>query len=151
MIAFFVVTALINLAIGFALAHYLGQASASAVGAGLQEELLAPPTAAPANEPPPVEAVLQDPTSATAEQRRSAERNAVWTAEDDLAGGEVEHADRPVAKTQAATGLEPLETASVTVAAAPEVEQDLLAGIEEFRNQLAKLKEHEPAGPAGVK
>lgn len=124
MIAFFVVTILLNLALGYALALYLKAGVAqrpceicgAQVGAETEEweRLVAIPASASTTLPAPAEACAGDGGAA-------------------MEAPAISSLTTPVAElTQSAT----------------DVEKDLLAGIEEFRNQLAQLKGNVPLSDA---
>ena len=141
MIAFLVVTSIINLSLGYALACYLGRtqlAAASTVDPGLT-----------AIESTPLALAQSEPVEAAepAEQRRTEQRTAVWTPLDDVSSSD-SHQLAPAEANQVTspqTAMASVETVATTLSKAaaavePEVEQEMLAGIEEFRNQLAKIK-----------
>jgi hypothetical protein len=107
------VTAVLNIALGFALAMYLHRA-------GL---LVSPRAALATTEPHHIE-------EATHEQALHAEPSPVAEA---IAPANQE----PVAAAPALLAAEP-DTAAAP--AGPELEENVLAGIEEFRNQLAQMK-----------
>ena len=124
MIAFLVVTSIINLALGYALAVYLRAGSARSTG--MEPDDL---TAASASVPTPLSSFQQN--------------RPPWmqTATSPMAGA---GAQQPETSPEVAP-MAPL--AAVQEAEGPQtatsgMEQELLAGIEEFRNQLAQLKGH---------
>ena len=124
-IPFLIVTSIVNIALGYALAVYLGKAHAPAMWG---ESSATTPTAAmdllgsvgqfsmaPKSPSRPVDATVASPSAAAG---RIAEQPA-----DDAAGSHLESHDEdaPFARSEV-------------------MEQELLAGIEEFRNQLSQLK-----------
>lgn len=135
MIAFLIVTSVLNLSLGFALALYLGRAQLRPV-----EIAVSRPPIEPALERSPQPAETEAPPAAS-EERRSEERHAVWSIEG--AKPAAARADGAADAVETAKSTPPLDNnPPLSAAEAPEVEQDLLAGIEEFRNQLAKIKGH---------
>ena len=150
MIAYLIVTSLINMSLGYALAVYVNRArlqAADAAQAPLHDALhdevrteqpieqLAPTAPAPA----------EVSSAASADDRRTNERHATWLANDDspslarMAAPIEAAAARPAAAAPAAD--------SAMASDAPMLEKDLLAGIEEFRLQLAKIKGHAEGEP----
>ena len=129
MIPFLIVTSIINILLGYALAMYLGRASTQA---------------APSNAPTADDAA--DSVSDFAAAGMTPEtRNFSWPAESIVAGSISNFGpfgQTPQAPGEASTMLHtPATEAHEAVhARTAEMEQELLAGIEEFRNQLAQLK-----------
>jgi hypothetical protein len=124
-ITFLVITSIINLALGYALAVYLGSESASAA----------------ATEPMAQDASLQAFAAAGAFAMDG--KDLSWPTSSMQAMPSVTPPARVAETTVNSTaagfkGMEPVE--SEPQARTAEMEQELLAGIEEFRNQLAQLK-----------
>ncbi len=173
MIAFLAVTTVINIALGYALAVYLGRANMKVAAAPalpanpatvgvLPTRRLAnqdAPNEAPAMSAPaaPVapqikaelpELVAKQPVATEVESAPVAEQQPVFTAPVDAVAAQLAAqlpGEEPLAEDTATAG-EPLDSEAALPPAAQGVEQDLLAGIEEFRSQLAQLK----GGPAEV-
>jgi hypothetical protein len=123
-IAFLVVTSIINLALGYALAVYLRTGGARLIGMEPDDS-----TATSANVPTPL---------ASFEPNRPP-----WipTATSAMAGATCQQSETspelaPIARLAEVQEAEEPQTATSGM------EQELLAGIEEFRNQLAQLKGH---------
>ena len=129
MIPFLIVTSIINISLGYALAIYLGRASVQS----------APSEASNSDN-------AADSMSAFAAAGMTADnRNFSWPPESIVAGSTSSFGplgDAPAAPADAQTMLHtPATAAHESVhARTAEMEQELLAGIEEFRNQLAQLK-----------
>lgn len=144
MIAFLAITTVINIALGYALAIYLGNAKARLEPTTEAEgNTLTLPTRKLATH----EAPAQAPTTGTVESRP--ESLAAPSLADALMAEAheepLDHAAAGMANEidlagRAATGSPPEEESPV--------EQELLAGIEEFRSQLAQLKGATSAEPA---
>ncbi len=162
MLAFLAITAVINIALGYALAVYLGKAQArpatmaasAASPRSLPTRRLAGqgnPAEAPATAPPAAIAPSQPETSALV-----AEAPAVNDAESPAALGAPGVAASPsaaeetglVASASEADAIDDEHDNPLTLPAPAPVEMDLLAGIEEFRSQLAQLKGDAPAANA---
>lgn len=114
MIAFLIVTSIINLALGYALAVYLEHAEAAATNDSIAPDLARP--VAPANS-----SCSPDDSSAPIVGRYSSE----------------EATSESRVSTSPSTGSPEIDGAEEY---ATEMETDLLAGIADFRNQLAQLK-----------
>jgi hypothetical protein len=139
---------LINVSLGYALAVYVNRARMRAADAAQSPLLDALAETIRAEQPAQegesnTSAADHTTKTASSENRRTDERNATWLASDDAPS-----------LTQAATL--PVEIAAPPAAAASSaamaseatmVEKDLLAGIEEFRLQLAKIKGHAEGEP----
>jgi hypothetical protein len=128
-IPFLIVTSIINISLGYALAMYLGRASAPTA-----------PSNAPAAD---VTAVSMSDLAAASMTADS--RNFSWPAESIVAGSSSSFGsfgEAPEASADASTLLNTpaTEAHEAVQARTAEMEQELLAGIEEFRNQLAQLK-----------
>lgn len=150
MIAYLIVTSLINMSLGYAMAVYVSRARLQAADAEptplhdlLNAEALTEPLAEQLAPTAPSTAEVS--SAASADERRTNERTATWLAGDDAPSltriaTPLEAADaRPAA---AAAVVEPALASDV-----PTMEKDLLAGIEEFRLQLAKIKGHAEGEP----
>jgi hypothetical protein len=119
-IVFLVFMSLVNISLGFVLAVYLGRAN-----------LRSTAFAGPGVESGPL--VAEPPAAPAQDERRTESRDNAWPAE---AMAEPAPAADPAAPVAA-------ETAEME----PAVETDLLAGIEEFRNQLASMKSEAGLAP----
>jgi hypothetical protein len=124
-IEFIVMTSLVNLSLGFALAIYLGRAKVPSANFAWPRLRRAAP--APIESP-----VVADSDAAN---RRSDHRDAEWpahgVADEGVAAPPADRTRTPdslPAEAEATPGEPPMET-------------DLLAGIEEFRSQLAHMKD----------
>ena len=139
MIAFLVVTSIVNLALGYALAVYLGAGGGSSTGQGAEAWET------------PLSKSTNSATSA-ASPAFSATNQSSWMQNSlpPLGGGPAQPAEpaktRPTAEwASQEEEVERREPLTATNGA----EQDLLAGIEEFRNQLAQLKAQNFDEPMG--
>ncbi|HEX6962745.1 MAG TPA: hypothetical protein VF175_12820, partial [Lacipirellula sp.] len=126
MIAFLVITTIINIALGYALAVYLGGVSATS---STEEPYERPAEAKPAVAAP-----------------QSAERVAAAALANAFSAAAASASFAPSPTPEAAAPIAASPSHQEEQEAEPgqnrtsEVEQGLLAGIEEFRNQLAQLK-----------
>jgi hypothetical protein len=140
---FLVVTALVNIALGYGLAMYLGHPEWP-----LRRKAVAGP---PVEGPLPEEeeeltvVVGAKPTVTAAAAPMPTPSPAPEQA---IAGAPAIVAEAPAASVAAT----PTATSGEAAAAEPEIEQQMLAGIEEFRNQLAQMKAQPEATatPAGA-
>lgn len=153
MIAYLVITSLINMSLGYALAVYVSRARLRAAEAaegpmlaGLSIETLVEQV----NDAvaPKSELKAESSLAANDDDRRTEERHATWLADDNAPS-----LARPAANTAAAVPSAKANAAEEPAIAsdAMMMEKDLLAGIEEFRLQLAKIKgqaEGEPLAEA---
>jgi hypothetical protein len=130
-IPFLIVTAIVNVALGYALAVYLGRANAPTTW----RELFAS-TPAPA-----IEATSFADQFAMLQNDRSRAIDEVSAATPDTRQTTQRPADEATRTPMAAH-----EADEPSFAGADEMEQELRAGIEEFRNQLAQLKGQGVAG-----
>lgn len=141
MIAFVAITALVNIGLGYALAMYLGQAkSKHEPSADEASTTLTLPTRKLSNHEPPVATSTPapaTPAAPTATVERPAESPPAPSMADAIAAAMQQTAAAPAAEVDAEMATQAPTTADE--AAAP-VEHELLAGIEEFRSQLAQLK-----------
>ena len=127
MIEFLVMTSLVNLSLGFALAIYLGRAKVSSANFAWPRLRRAAPA--------PIESAAAADSDAA--DRRRDHRDAEWPAH----GMVDEEVAAPVAdRTHSADALPPAPEDQATPGEPP-METDLLAGIEEFRSQLAHMKD----------
>jgi hypothetical protein len=156
-IAFVAVTSILNVALGYVLARYLGRAAAD--GAIDDAAPVHGSQVSQANEA----AIEAAAAAATLSEQRSEQRQATWVPAAD-------HATEAVAAHALGSPAGTANDANVTAsampnalssntsapgerlsgAAHPEVEEELLAGIEQFRSQLAKIKgmtQDQPAEP----
>jgi hypothetical protein len=127
-IAFIVLTSLINISLGYLAAVYVGNTRARLAVAG-GAELPATDASAGQSRHQSSERGAVDAGS----ERRHAERVETWRPAEDAAAAPPAVEQRPVATAKPAAEVEPA------------LETDLLAGIEEFRSQLAQMK-GEPQG-----
>jgi hypothetical protein len=167
-ITYLAVSAVLNIALGYALAVYLGHTRMQT------SDSLTPRPATPIAAAPPAPAATIVPVEPSKPETAQAKDDKGWAESllrSELAAEPVA-AEVPVETAEAAAGaagpvpapaaelddlespalpqpaMEDLDSASRERAAGPtEVEQELLAGIEEFRNQLAQLQSG-AAGPA---
>jgi hypothetical protein len=137
---FLIITGLMNIALGYGLAMYLG-------GAHL-------PGRAPQGDDfdnlhsdvPLAEVTLTTISAAPAESAEPA-ASAAAVAATPTAPPAATSASHPAGAASTAAGVEPATPAAAMPAAGAELEQEVLAGIEEFRNQLAQMKS-QPTGAA---
>jgi hypothetical protein len=132
-IAYLIVTSLINMSLGYALAVYLGRTRLHAADAAptlLPESLQQVWRAEQPIEQSAPTATTEAKSTTGPDERRTDVRSAPWRGEDD---------DVTQESAQAGDGL--------SASDAPMMEKDLLAGIEEFRLQLAKIKGHAEGEP----
>jgi hypothetical protein len=127
-IPFLIVTSIINISLGFALAMYLSRASAQN----------APSEARTANG-------AADSVDFAAAGMTADSRNFSWPAESIVAGsassfGPFDQVPQAPADAPSMLHTPATEAHEAVHARTAEMEQELLAGIEEFRNQLAQLK-----------
>jgi hypothetical protein len=147
-IAYFIVTSLINLSLGYALAVYVGRARLRTVEADETPMPGESPRDASVDWPSPAPAAIAeseaDALAATdADDRRTEERSSTWLANDDAPSLAPSASPAVAAAAAAAVSAGEPATASETLM----MEKDLLAGIEEFRLQLAKIKGHAEGEP----
>ena len=129
MILFLIVTAILNIALGYALAVYLGKANAPTTW----REMFATPPAIETTSFAAQFAMLQNDRSRAIDEVSSSTYATPQTAEQPA-----EDATHSTIMANQADD-EPFAPAEV-------MEQELLAGIEEFRNQLSQLKGQGVAG-----
>jgi hypothetical protein len=128
-IAFVIITSILNLALGYALAVYLGTASRwSAVESERPGE--------------PRERINMPLGTGGAGTADSLDRLTVAASEAGTRASRPMSLPESSASLAAAAGAEEGEQGEEYRASTPGVEKGLLAGIEEFRNQLAQLKGH---------
>jgi hypothetical protein len=128
-IPFLIVTSIINILLGYALSLYLGRASAQAA-----------PSIAPTTDD-----AADSMSDFAAASMTVDNRNFSWPAESIVAGssatfGPLGQASQAPAEAPAMLHTPATEAHEAVQARTAEMEQELLAGIEEFRNQLAQLK-----------
>jgi hypothetical protein len=131
-VPFLIVTAIVNVALGYALAVYLGRASAPT----LREMFARTPISTPAIEANSFAeqfSMLQSDRSRAIDEVSAFAPDARQTTE------------RPAQEAKL-TPTAAHEADEPSFAGADVMEQELLAGIEEFRNQLAQLKGQGIAG-----
>jgi hypothetical protein len=128
-IPFLIVTSIINILLGYALAVYLGRASA-------QSE---------PNHAPTADDAADSASDFAAAGMTADSRSFSWPTESIVAGSTSSFG--PLGQAQPAPAEAPTmlhtpatEAHESVQARTAEMEQELLAGIEEFRNQLAQLK-----------
>jgi hypothetical protein len=124
-IAFLVITTVINIALGYALAVYLGGASSS--GSEAFDFASAAPRTVNAFPPAPERLIAESLANALS----------MAAAQSMSTASTMQAVDSVAAKPSAVQVSEEAPERQFRTA---EMEQDLLAGIEEFRNQLAQLK-----------
>ena len=130
-IEYLVMTSLVNLSLGFALAIYLGRADFSSLSFAWRRRRHATPA--------PTEAAAA--VDSDAAQRRGGRREAAWP----TSGMVEEEIAAPVADKSHIPDSPPPLADSPATPEEPPLETNVLAGIEEFRSQLAQMK-----GDAGL-